>query len=90
MRDPRFNFAKKYQVDPDEILNFYFIESLKFKKKRGRFKATWDYTRNIYSIDLSYHSLYAFIKRYKKFMKWIFKDKPVPTYKSGKSHFDLD
>ena len=29
MRDPRFNFAKKYQVDPDEILNFYFYRKFK-------------------------------------------------------------
>lgn len=64
------------------LLNFYFVESLKLNRgrKKGIMYKTWQYARNIYNIDISYHALYAFIKRYKKFNKWISQDKPIRIY----------
>lgn len=82
MKDPRFHFQKKYRINPTGLLNFYFIESLKLngRKQKGIMKNTWEYAKNVYNLDIGYFALYAFIQRYKKFMKWLSKDKPVDIY----------
>jgi len=87
MIDPRYSFYRKYHVNPNGILNFFFIESIKFKKrikkrptKYGLYKLTLNYARNAYGRkDLKYYQLYYLIRQYKKFMNWIRRGKPIDT-----------
>jgi len=83
MRDPRFSFRKKYGVNPNGILNFFFIEGIKLKHNRTKYrlyKMTWNYARNCYNLNIPYHRMWWFLHRYEKFMKWLQKGKPVNIY----------
>jgi len=83
MRDPRFSFYKKYKINPNVVLNFYFIEGLKLSPKASKYgliQLTRRYIKNAYGVDLSYWTLYLFLQRYKKFQKWLQRDKPVPIF----------
>lgn len=83
MKDPRFRFKKKFGIDPLAVLNYFFVESVKFRYKKnyyGVYKRLWLYVKNTYGVNISYYQLLRFIHSYQKFMQWISKGKPVDLY----------